>query len=364
MMTIHDVIGGRDNNFTLLRFLAAFAVLFGHSYPLSQGLSGGEDLISAWLIPHWGESLPSLSVDLFFVTSGFLVGASYIHRQNLLAFIEARALRILPGLVVAVLFCVFVIGLFVTTASALEYFSSPSTWSYIKHNMTLITGIQYNLLGVFVNNPYPGSVNGSLWTLPIEVWMYFWVAVLGSFSILKGRQTFNLFFVLITLLYAQSSGSTFFIVHEVRHAHLAFLFMLGTFFYVNRKEVPLSFGVLTALAFFVYLTLSYPFSLYVKSIFFAYLVLTLALHPKLQIPSIDRWGDISYGLYIYAFPVQQTIAYLIPGIHPIAMFLLASAVTMPLAILSWKFIEKPALKLKGKMKIGRRYLDPRSKEDG
>lgn len=358
-MNIATALQDRENNFTLMRFFAAFAVLFGHSYDLSQGQPGSDPVTQNLIYPYWGDSLPGLSVGIFFVTSGFLVGASYIHRQNLMAFIEARALRILPALCVAVLFCVFV-GLFVTTVSISDYLSSPSTWSYIRHNVTLVSGIQYDLLGVFVQNPFPDSVNGSLWTLPIEIWMYFWVAVLGGFSILKGRKTFNLFFVLVCLLYAQSLGSNFFIVHEVAHIHLAFLFMLGTFCYVNREEIPLSFTVLIGLGLFVYLTTAHPFSLYIKSIFFAYLVLVLALHPKLQRPPIDKWGDISYGLYIYAFPVQQTVAYLIPDVHPMTMFFLASLITFPLAILSWKFIEKPALKLKGKMHIGRYHESPRS----
>lgn len=360
-MKIQDVLKERENNFTLMRLLAAFAVLFGHSYDLSQGRPGSDPITQLFIYPYWSESLPDLAVGLFFVSSGFLVGASYIHRQNLMAFIEARALRILPALFIAVLFCVFIVGSFATTLPLSEYLSSPSTWGYLKHNSILVTGIQYDLPGVFLTNPYAGSVNGSLWTLPIEVWMYFWVAVLGSLSMLKGVQTFNLFFVLICLLYAQSSGGSFFIAHEIRHAHLALLFMLGTFVYVNRKEVPLSFMLLGILGVLAYMTSTYPFSLYVKSVFFAYFVLILALHPKLQLPSIDRFGDISYGLYIYAFPVQQTIAYLIPDVRPIPMFMLATVITIPLAILSWRFIEKPALRLKGKIPFGRHIDDVRAR---
>jgi len=347
-MKIHDALKDRENNFTIMRLLAAYAVLFGHSYPLSLG-PGIEDPISRFFIHHWGESLPSLAVDLFFVTSGFLVGASYIQRQNLIVFFEARALRIIPALFIAVLFCIFIVGPFATTLPLSEYFSSTSTWSYLKHNSTLITGIQFDLPGVFVTNPYQTSVNGSLWTLPIEVSMYFWVAILGYLSILKNIQSFNLFFVLICLIYAQSTDNSFFIAHEIRHVHLAFLFMLGTFFYINSKEIPLSFALLAAIAILTYMTSTSEFSLYIKSIFFAYLVLTLALHPKLQLRSIDHWGDISYGLYIYAFPIQQTIAFLNPKVQPLSMFALSTGVTIVLAILSWHLIEKPALKMKGKI---------------
>lgn len=358
-MKIQDCLNGRNNNFTLMRLFAAWAVLYGHSYPLSLGLKGGEDPISNVLIRLWGESLPALSVDLFFVTSGFLVGASYIQRKSLLAFIEARVLRIFPALAVAVLFCIFIVGAFATTDSLLNYFSSPSTWSFFKHNAFLIAGVKYDLPGVFVNNPYPGSVNGSLWTLPIEVWMYFWVAILGSLSLLKDERSFNLFFIVLCLMYAQSENNSFFIGHELRHAHLALLFALGVFFYVNRSNFPLDFIALGGLCTLAYFTREYHFSLFIKSICFAYFVLLLALHPKLKLTSIDKWGDISYGLYIYAFPVQQTIAYLIPNVQPLVMFTLATAITVVLAILSWHLIEKPALKMKGNIRIGKHFDDIR-----
>lgn len=358
-MMIQSTLKVRENNFTLLRLCAAMAVLFGHSWPLSLGLNGGEDPISNFLIGFSGESLPGFAVDLFFVTSGFLVTASYIQRENLYAFIEARALRILPGLSVAVLFCVF-LGFLLTTESKASYFASPTTWSYLKHNILLVTGIQFDLPGVFTNNPYPGSVNGSLWTLPIEVWMYFWVAVLGSLSLLKDKKSFNLFFIVLCLLYAQSSGDNFFIAPQPRTAQLALLFLLGGFFYVNRDTVPLGFPYLAALALVVYGTLAFPFSLFIKSIFFSYSMLFLALHPSLKLPSIDRWGDISYGLYIYAFPVQQAIAYLMPHVQPVKLFMLSAVITTVLAIASWRLIEKPALKMKGAISFGRKRLDIRA----
>lgn len=348
-MKIQACLMGHTNNFTLMRFFAAFAVLYGHSYVLSLGLKGGADPISNFLISTWGESLPSLSVDLFFVISGFLVCASYIQRENLFAFIKARVLRIFPALVVAVLFCIFIVGVFATVDSLSKYFLSPSTWGFFKHNAFLVFGVQYDLPGVFLNNPYPVSVNGSLWTLPIEVGMYFGVAVLGSLSLLKDEKLFNLFFITLCLIYALSVNNSFFIAYDLRHVHLAFLFILGAFFYVNRGEIPLGFAPFGALCALAYLTKEYHFSLYVKSICFAYFVLLLALHPKLKLPSIDRWGDISYGLYIYAFPVQQTIAYLMPQVRPASIFMLSTCITVVLALLSWFLVEKPALKLKGKL---------------
>jgi len=358
-MKIQDHLTGRTNNFTLMRFFASLAVLYGHSYDLSQGKPGSDPVTQNLIYPIWGDSLPGIAVALFFVTSGFLVCASYIQRANLVAFVEARLLRIFPGLIVAVLFCI-IVGVFVTTDSPSNYFLSPSTWGFFKHNATLIMGIQYDLPGVYLSNPFPASVNGSLWTLPIEITMYFWVAVLGSLFLLQDDKVFNLFFILLCLMYAQTENNSFFIVHEPSQIKLALLFMLGAFFYINRSKIALKFMTLGVLFVLAILTKEYHFSLYIKAICIAYFVLLLALHPKLQLRSIDRWGDISYGLYIYAFPVQQTIAHLIPKVQPMTMFILSTVITVILALLSWHLVEKPALKLKGKIKFGKHFDDIRA----
>lgn len=345
-MSLNDCFT-KKNNFTLLRLLAAFSVLYGHSYALSIG-NGLEDPISSILIHYWGESLPSLAVDLFFVTSGFLITASYCQRDNFQVFVESRLLRIFPALIIAVLLCVFVVGPISTTSSLTDYFSSPSTWSYLKHNIILLNGIQFDLPSVFMSNPYPMSVNGSLWTLPIELWMYMFIAFLGFSRVLISRATFNLafLFAIITYIYG---GNGFLIFHDLRTAHLGLLFFLGGFFYINREVIQLNFIVLTGLAILTYLTQDLASALLFKSLFFSYLVLMLALHPKLRLPTIDKYGDVSYGLYIYAFPVQQLIAFFIDGVTPVNMFFLSLVITFSISVVSWVLIEKPALSLKGKM---------------
>ncbi len=136
----------RDNNFNLLHFIAASMVLFSHSYALSG--TAGEPLKE--LV---GFSLGHIVVDIFFVTSGFLVTASLLTRNNLLAFIWARFLRIYPALTISVIFCV-VVGLFFTTRSRLSYLANGEIYKFIIYNLNLILGhIQYSLPNVFADNP-------------------------------------------------------------------------------------------------------------------------------------------------------------------------------------------------------------------
>ncbi|WP_368157186.1 acyltransferase family protein [Aeromonas sp. R10-2] len=347
-MTINDCFT-KNNNFTLLRLLAAFSVLYGHSYALSIGINGLEDPISSILITYWGESLPSLAVDLFFVTSGFLVTASYCQRNNLQVFVESRLLRIFPALIIAVILCVFVVGPISTTTSLSDYFSSPSTWAYLKHNIILLDGIQFDLPSVFMSNPYPMSVNGSLWTLPIELWMYLLVALLGFSNVLMSRATYNLVLLLFPVLLYVQGNEGFFIFNNPRTVQLGLLFFLGGFFYINREVIQLNFPVLAGLAVITYLVRGSNSLLIFKCIIFSYSVLVLGLHPKLRLPAIDKYGDISYGLYIYAFPVQQLLAFFVENITPINMFFFSSLITLLLAFTSWRLIEKPALSLKGKL---------------
>ena len=166
-MTINDRMGGRDNHFNLIRFLAALAVLVTHSFALSSGKSENEPLWTTY-----GMTLGSIAVDVFFVTSGFLVCNSLVSRQNLLEFAAARALRILPALWVVLAITVLLVGPSLTTLTLVDFARSHETWRYVIKNATMFGGMAHTLPGVFEHNAYPRAVNGSLWTMASEVRMY------------------------------------------------------------------------------------------------------------------------------------------------------------------------------------------------
>jgi peptidoglycan/LPS O-acetylase OafA/YrhL len=170
-MKLSDFARGRDNNFNIIRIVAAFAVLVSHAFRLAN-------LSSEPFETGTGISLGTMAVDIFFITSGFLVTASLVTRVSTLEYLCARALRIFPALLVMVLLTAFGLGLYFTTVPISSYLSSSETYWYILKNSTLITGVYYFLPGVFEHNPFKGSVNGSLWSMVHEVRCYIILAIL------------------------------------------------------------------------------------------------------------------------------------------------------------------------------------------
>jgi len=168
----HDYAIGHNNNFNLLRFVAASLVLVTHSFAISTGRSDSEPLRTAL-----GITLGSVAVDIFYIASGYLVTSSLLFRKNLREFIFARALRIFPGLWVSLAVTTLAIGLWFTSFSFTAFFSDPGTWKFLVRNAVLISGLVWTLPGAFFGNPGL-AVNGSLWSLPVEIKMYLVLAAI------------------------------------------------------------------------------------------------------------------------------------------------------------------------------------------
>ena len=341
---------GRDNNFNMLRLIAAVMVLFTHSYALT-GNAAAEPLFRLT-----GYLAGEIAVNVFFITSGFLVTRSLFVRKNLLEFAWARFLRIYPALAVGALLCAIPLGLLFTDRSVGAYLSDRSVYQFLLANATLITGpIRYYLPGVFQSTPYPYVVNGSVWTLVWEVRLYAVLVVLALFAWRKNRTDGNRFgaylvalSVLVTIGYIANR------IHPLYYGggmlstlRFGSLFFLGSSFYVLRDRIILShriFFVILALLvagaskstfYFLLMTLSLP-----------YTVFYLAYVPGGWIRAYNKLGDYSYGTYLYAFPVQQALAALFPGMSVRNMFFSSLSVTLVFAVLSWHLLEKRMLKKK------------------
>ncbi|WP_254896602.1 acyltransferase [Amycolatopsis sp. Hca4] len=341
----HPTVG-----FAWLRMIGAVLVLVDHSAPL--------------LDPHrltvfpasWHMSPGYLALMGFFAMSGYQIQDSWARDPSWWRFGARRLLRIMPPLVVVVAITVFVIGPLVTTWPAHDYWTHVQTWRYLVGTIVLFF-MQHQLPGVFSHNPYPFSVNGAIWTLPMELLGYGVVLVLGVL-VLLGLPKLIQVVALAGLVGADSVFRATFeyhggggsLVYIPLGSTVSFLvpFAIGMVLHTHRDRIPFRPRYAIPL-FLAYLALSQtPASRYALAISAAYGALTLATHwPK----RLERFGPHvygSYGTYIWGFPVQQLI--ILAGVRQVwLLILLAVPAAYLVGLLSWHLVELPTQRL-------RRYL--------
>ena len=243
MANLAEMLKTRDNNFNFIRIVAALFVLVSHAYPLSRGATEVEPLIA-----QLGISLGGLGVFTFFCISGFFISLSYQRSRTKVDFVVARFLRLYPALLVVLILIACVVGPLFTNMSLHDYFASSEVYSYVSDNLKL-KNIQFQLPGLFQDNPYPG-INGSLWTLYYEVLLYALVLVLGIVGFLKNLPRASVFFALYFLFYFAFK----FLLSEERinpgfqmriWVQWSFAFVIGMLFYVYRFKIHLDYRILS-----------------------------------------------------------------------------------------------------------------------
>ena len=325
------------NAIDLLRLLAAWAVLYSHQYALL-----GFPEPALWGLYSWGE----VGIGIFFFLSGVLVWRSWCRDPHPGRYFARRSLRIFPGLWVLVLLTIGVLGPVLTSLPWQEYWASGETWHYLQ---TLVLFNPKGLPGVFDANPYAVAVNGSLWSLKVEFFAYILVAIVGAWS--RGR--FALGAALLALLAVLPlAGYAFWTGHTIAHLEVLALFGLGALAgqWVNSWQKgqarSLLVSVLSGMALLVYLSAPLDGWGHVGLLLIVGVPVVLAFSITWGHRLTSRLGDVSYGIYIYAFPVQQTLAHLVPQWSFGAHLAAATACTLALATLSWHGVEKLALRFK------------------
>lgn len=336
--SVYVIESHRRNNFDALRLAGATLVLIGHAYPL-------HGRPSVWI---FGQPIQALGVILFFSISGYLISKSWAADSSLPRYFARRALRIFPGLIVVTVLCAFVLGPLISTLSVGDYLQHPGTWEFLR-NIPLFP--VYALPGVFDTNIYPVAVNGSVWSLPAEFACYLMVPLVG----LIPRRAQFLGYTLLAIVsgvvgHYWSLDGTRVVVYGTDLAQAA---TVWTFFFVgaalaSARWIPIRLDfallgiLLAALVSAILPTFSFPLWWFV----FPYTILAIGATSTPVLHNAGRWGDVSYGLYLYAFPVQQTLVFTWPTLPFVLSVLATLLISLMLALGSWHLIEKPALRFK------------------
>jgi len=321
----------RRNSFDDVRLIAALTVLVAHS-PLAYG--GAID------IRLGGFFAGSLAVHVFFAISGYLIAQSWFTDPDLTRFLARRALRLVPALLVVVLAAMFVIGPVFTTLDLGAYFASAEMWSYLGNAALML---QYKLPGVFESQPEPQlGVNPPLWSLAYEALCY--IGLVGAAVVCKRCPPLVAPLLMAGVVVLSSSAMML-----PQHAHFACLcFALGVALYRYRDSIVWHPGVgFLVFAVFTVLAPQSPEQQFATLAAVSYTAVAVGRSTWRPLRLVTRHGDISYGTYIWAYPVQRVVNELLGfDSHWLVSLGLCLVATLPIAWLSWRIVERPALAFK------------------
>ncbi|WP_342032993.1 acyltransferase [Agrobacterium pusense] len=338
-MLINDVRASSDN-FGGIRLIAAISVILGHSFPLTGSGAAG----------YLGSPISTLAVKVFFVISGYLISESWSRDPDILRYFLRRALRIFPGLIVLIILSVFIVGPLFSEIGLKDYFKSSSTWAYLS-NIILLPN--YFLPGLFADNVYPNAVNGSLWTLPVEFAMY----ILTPVVLVAFRSAASLGFFALALSVASvwftriaipEHAPVFWGTNLVNGLEMAPYFFWGAFYKkyeLSHRPYDLQIA-LVLVALLPMMAFNWSSSEIISLILVPYVTLSLGNASSPILGYFDRFGDVSYGTYLYGFLVQQVVAGLLPHSSHWWNFLLSLFPSLLLGALSWHLVERRMLRLK------------------
>ena len=364
---------GNGPGFDYLRIVLALVIFAGHA-KWAAGLAGmaidqvvrkaemtASHVVTATVdgvlqVTAWsgaGKPIKLALVPMFFALSGFLVAGSALRLRRTTTFLAHRVLRIFPALVVEVALSALILGILFTTMPLASYFSDPQ---FLEYLLNAVGDISYTLPGVFTHNPVRHIVNVNLWTLPSEFYCYLAMAGLMMTRLVYHRRLYTGLMLAITLVLATAHAMTGissplgpFPGHVIVYY---FLFGVLFFHWKDHIRADLKLFVLSAVA--SYITLMFDALVYLAPRPVAYMTLYVGLIPFPKNRFLSS-GDYSYGIYLYGFPITQSLVALWPqwftgGTHQfLALLACAATLTTLFSVGSWHLVEKRALALKNRL---------------
>lgn len=343
-MNLGQAFNPRRNALNALRLAMAAEVMLFHSFPITGHMPPQATL----------QLLFSVGVDGFFAVSGFLITASWLNDPRLRDYLVARALRILPGFYVCLLVVAFVIApisVMISGGSAARLLMSTGPIEFVLKN-SAVAYLHPNVGNTPRGVPLAhGGWNASLWSLIWEIVCYLAVACIGIAGLANRRWVSPLILALAVIGATQLPPLTFTTVWTIPQllARCATMFAAGAVLFQWRDVIPARWSFVGVSIGIVLASSQLPDYRVVAALPLAYAIVVsgiLIRNDRLRLRT-----DLSYGVYIYAYPIQQLLATMgLIRLSPFVFFVVALTVTLPLAALSWFLVEKPAQRLKARLK--------------
>lgn len=342
-----ELMHGRNNNLNIIRFIAALAVIWSHSLALTLGADNPGSFLD-----HWTDdrlSIGGFAVAIFFFYGGILIAKSCEHHSSARSFFAIRSKRIFPQLATVVFLCTFVMGPLVTELAPADYFSNPGTYAYLLNAVLVLV---HPLPGVFVSNPYPDVVNGALWTLPVEYACYVLCFVVFLTTRFRKRSMTAISVFMFGFGFA---FLCFFHLALLSVVRAVMEFLMGMLVWTWRDSIPVS--KVLGLGSIALMVLMFYFGLDIPAMFicFPYALLWLGWGTKHKVANFANGADLSYGTYLWGFPVQQLLCFLWQGeMSWVVNACLACLVAVPAGYLNYRLIDKGIIAIATKQIVLRR----------
>lgn len=334
----------KKNNFDFLRFLFAVFVVISHAYPLS-----GSSENAQWIyqLTNGQIVLARIGLDGFFIISGFFIFKSLQRSKNIYNYFQKRVLRLFPALLVVLLITILLAPY--VYEGIIPFHENIEVYTYLPNNISLYN-FQPVIKGIFDKNPYH-SINGSLWTIRYEFSLYMALSILCFFRKkvwlikLLLLACFIILIIVYTFFLDRFAGSSICGMLGYEILDLGIFFVCGSVLAAFDFEKIHSNSLLVVVFFILIFSIYFNFYSIVKHTTLPIIILLIGFKPLPFFSTFGKMGDMSYGIYIYSFPVQQTLMYFY-NLNLYQLMLWSLTISILLGYLSWHLIEKKALKYK------------------
>ena len=333
------------NNFDLLRILFAWFVIISHSYVLN-GLGATDPLFQ---VTNQTFLFSFIGVKGFFIISGYLIFKSMMVSTSIPEYLIKRVLRIFPALAV-VLVLTLVAIYFIYPNNLVPFFKNKEVLAYFLGNMILFKP-HFFISGIF-NGQYSAAINGSLWTIEYEFFFYLFILLLfyvrTNEKLLRVLLSFLIAaFLIVRLFFYNWTVQTHFFIPLESLFDLGPYFLMGSLLSLFDLEALPYKNAIAAVLLGVLLAATYTNAGHVV-VYFTLPFLVIYVGKKTS--GLAAWvhtkiGDPSYGIYLYAFPLQQILIYFFKP-STFWLFVMSSIGAFVFGYFSWILIEKKALSLK------------------